>query len=158
MTRVWQVGKTMSSIPLPALFARILTAASKVSNLPVIEDETQVCLIFSSRRICPTNHAQDLVQSCLADLRSLQSRITGLSLFSPNETLEDISTRDLVYLLVPFVFAEVQGRVRTTEREERQASLQLIQACLIYFLFSVDSNVSHRNILKHLYLISRTTK
>ncbi|KAK7467432.1 Type 2A phosphatase-associated protein 42 [Stygiomarasmius scandens] len=121
MTRAWQVGKTMSSIPLPALFARILTTASKVSNLPVIEDETQ-----------------DLVQSCLADLRSLQSRITGLSLFSPNETLEDISTRDLVYLLVPFVFAEVQGRVRTTEREERQASLQLIQKYLKTFISHLE--------------------
>jgi immunoglobulin-binding protein 1 len=34
-----------------------------------------------------------------------------MSLFSDNETLEDISTRDLVYLFVPFVQAEVQDRV-----------------------------------------------
>ncbi|KAJ6484108.1 hypothetical protein C8R45DRAFT_1148413 [Mycena sanguinolenta] len=44
---------------------------------------------------------QDLIESSLADLKSLSSRIVGLSLFSPNEILEDISTRDLIYLLVP---------------------------------------------------------
>ncbi|KAF5373588.1 hypothetical protein D9758_000807 [Tetrapyrgos nigripes] len=106
-----------STIPLPGLFSRILEAAAKVTNLPVIEDETQ-----------------ENVQSCLADLRSLQSRIIGLSLFSPNETLEDISTRDLAYLLVPYVMAEVQGRVRTTERDERQASLEQSQKLLKQFI------------------------
>lgn len=44
-------------------------------------------------------------------------------MFSPNETLEDIATRDLVYLLIPYVTSEVRGRVRTTEREERMVSL-----------------------------------
>ncbi|THU80123.1 hypothetical protein K435DRAFT_785572 [Dendrothele bispora CBS 962.96] len=111
----------MSSIPLPALFASILSTASKVNNLPVIEDETQ-----------------DIVQSCLADLRSLESRIMGLSLFSPNETLEDVSTRDLIYLLVSYVYAQVQGRVRTTEREERQASLELAQRYLKAFISRLE--------------------
>lgn len=44
-------------------------------------------------------------------------------MFSPNETLEDISTRDLVYLAVPYVFAEVQGRTKTTARVDRMNSL-----------------------------------
>ena len=42
-----------------------------------------------------------------------------LSLFSANEQLADIATRDLVYILVPYVLSEVLSRVRTTDREER---------------------------------------
>jgi TAP42-like family len=60
-----------------------------------------------------------LVQSTLNDLNVLDARIAALSLFSPNELLEDISTTDLIYLFVPYVCAEVQGRVRATERDER---------------------------------------
>ncbi|KAG5220903.1 serine threonine protein phosphatase pp2a-associated protein [Salix suchowensis] len=73
---------------------------------------------------------QNIVQSCLSDLKLLQSRITGLGLFSPNETIEDISTRDLVYLLVPYIYAQVIERMRTTEREDRLASLAQAQVCL----------------------------
>ncbi|CAA7271528.1 unnamed protein product [Cyclocybe aegerita] len=94
------------SLPLPELYHRVLLNTTKVSNLPAIEDETQ-----------------DLVTECLNDLKSLHARITELGMFSPNETLDDISTRDLVYLTVPYVFAEVQGRVRTTERVDRLKSL-----------------------------------
>ena len=64
-----------------------------------------------------------LVTDCLNDLRSLHTRIIEVSMFSPNEILDDISTRDLIYLTVPYVFAEVQGRVRTTERVDRLNSL-----------------------------------
>ncbi|KAF9265684.1 hypothetical protein L218DRAFT_957310 [Marasmius fiardii PR-910] len=107
----------MSTLSLPQLFARSLTSASKSLDLPNIEDE-----------------AQELVQSSLQDLLSLQSRIAGLSIFSPNETLEDISTKDLIYLLLPFVLSEVQGRVRTTEREDRLESLEKSQKYLKAFL------------------------
>ncbi|KAK1236400.1 Type 2A phosphatase-associated protein 42 [Marasmius sp. AFHP31] len=106
-----------SPIPLPQLFARSLTSVSKSLSLPNIHDETQ-----------------ELVQSSIQDLLSLQSRIAGLSLFSPNETLGDISTRDLIYLLVPFVLSEVQGRVKTTEREDRLESLEKSQRYLKSFL------------------------
>ena len=64
-----------------------------------------------------------LVTDCLNDLRSLHTRIIEVSMFSPNEILDDISTRDLIYLTVPYVFAEVQGRVKTTERVDRLNSL-----------------------------------
>ena len=42
-----------------------------------------------------------------------------LSLFSANEQLTDIPTRDLVYILVPYALSEVLSRVRTTDRDER---------------------------------------
>ncbi|KAK0441888.1 TAP42-like protein [Armillaria borealis] len=92
--------------PLPQLYARVLTAASDAYDLPTIEDSTQ-----------------DIVKSCIEDLRQIQARIADLALFSSNETLEDISTQNLIYLTVPYVCAEVQGRVRTTEREDRFVSI-----------------------------------
>lgn len=65
------------------------------------------------------------MQSALLDLRQCSIRVSRLALFSPNEQLADIPTRDLVYLLVPYVLSEVQSRVRATEREDR---LDLVKA------------------------------
>ncbi|KAJ3753103.1 serine/threonine protein phosphatase PP2A-associated protein [Lentinula raphanica] len=111
-----------STLPLPSLFARSLSLASKASDLPTTNAETQ-----------------DIIQSSLTDLRTLQSRIAGLSLFSPNETLEDISTRDLVYLLVPYAHAQVQDRVKTVSKGERLPSLVLTKNLLLNFLQNLDN-------------------
>lgn len=54
----------------------------------------------------------------------------SLSLFSPNETLPDISTRDLVYLFVPFALAEVENRARTTDMQERMVRIGRAQVSL----------------------------
>ncbi|KAF8637371.1 hypothetical protein AX17_002870 [Amanita inopinata Kibby_2008] len=107
---------------LSDLFQSSLSAASKAFAQSAIEDTTQ-----------------ELVRSCLADLNTLQSRAAALSLFSPNESLEDIATRDLIYLLVPYVAAEVQGRVRTTERDERMLILDTTQGHLQHFLFNLEN-------------------
>ena len=45
--------------------------------------------------------------------------MAALSVFSPNESLEDIGTRDLAYLFVPYTLSELYGRVGASEREER---------------------------------------
>ena len=66
---------------------------------------------------------QKIVVDCLQELQILHQRIIELSIFSPNETLEDISTQDLIYLTVPHVVSEVQGRLKTTNRSERLNSL-----------------------------------
>lgn len=111
-----------AAIPLPALFLRALNAASKAHNLPTVQDDTQ-----------------ELIQSALFDLRSLSSRITALSLFSSNETLEDASTGNLVYLLVPFVNAELEGRVKAIERDERLIHLGIARRCLWTFVNTLDN-------------------
>ncbi|KAJ7735433.1 TAP42-like protein [Mycena olivaceomarginata] len=110
------------SIPLPALFARGLQDASKAFNQSAFEDSTQ-----------------DLIQSSLADLKSLSARILGLSLFSPNEILEDISTRDLIYLLVPYALAEVQGRVRSQDNDERIVFLTQSQKYFNSFVSNLEN-------------------
>ncbi|KIY50826.1 TAP42-like protein [Fistulina hepatica ATCC 64428] len=99
------------------LFHRALKAASEAQSLPTADDATQ-----------------DLIRASLSDLRTLYLRIHDLSLFSPNETIDDISTRNLVYLLVPYVLVDVQGRVRTFEPYERVATLNSAQRYLDDFL------------------------
>ncbi|KAJ3879286.1 serine/threonine protein phosphatase PP2A-associated protein [Lentinula edodes] len=111
-----------NTLPLPTLFGQSLSAASKASDLPTIDAKTQ-----------------DLLQFSLTNLRTLQSRIASLSLFSPNENSEDIATRDLVYLLVPYVCAQVQDRVKAVERDERLASLTVAKNYLQSFLQLLDN-------------------
>ncbi|PCH37895.1 hypothetical protein WOLCODRAFT_114406 [Wolfiporia cocos MD-104 SS10] len=131
-----------SELPLPALFHQALTKADKSYNLPTIDDETQ-----------------GLIQSALTDLRLVHSRISALSLFSENETLSDIATRDLVYLLVPFVLSEVEGRVRTTDAEERleKATRSQIQRILRRFLSSLETYEIVSESEKALYAPSATS-
>lgn len=128
-----------SDLPLPTLFARALHAASKAHDLSTVRDETQVRYSFSLFKAIEIKNVQELIRSALTDLRSLKSRIATLSLFSSNESLEDISTRDLVYLVVPFVSAELQGRVKTTEHSERMIHLKAAQQDLKTFVDTLDS-------------------
>ena len=77
----------------------------------------------------PTNdpllnlRGQELIDIALKDCRNSRTRVAGLALFSPNETLDDISTQDLVYLFLPYVSAEIESRARAIERDERLSRL-----------------------------------
>lgn len=104
-------------LPLTSLFRRALNNAAKAFHLPTIEDETQ-----------------DLLQSASMDLTTARIRVASLALFSPNETLPDISTRDLVYLFVPYALAEVENRARTTDTQERITRIRRAQAYLKEFI------------------------
>ncbi len=87
-----------------------------------MEDETQVKSACSEKDLILII-SQILIEKCLSELKTLHSRLVELSLFSPNETLDDISTQDLLYLSVPYTFAEAQGRVRASNRAQRLNSL-----------------------------------
>ena len=123
-------------VPLPKLFGRALSNAAKASNLPTIEDSTQVertsLLVMKSILNSQFNlHPQDLIQSAISDLTTARNRVASLSLFSPNETLSDISSNDLIYLFVPFVLAEVENRARTTDMSDRMVRIGRAQVCLL---------------------------
>ena len=78
----------------------------------------------------------------MSDLDALHKSVAALSLFSPNESLEDISTRDLIYLLVPYVSAEAQERVMTPERSERIVSLNQSQVrCASGFMHQIHAHL-----------------
>ncbi|KAL1732426.1 serine/threonine protein phosphatase PP2A-associated protein [Schizophyllum commune] len=114
------------SAPLPGVFNKALSAASKAYDLPTADDATQ-----------------DLIRTSLADLQNVNARVLDISLFSPNETLEDITTPDLVYLFVPYVIAEVLGRVKALERDDRMRLLQQAESKLKTFIFTLE----HYNIV-----------
>jgi len=123
------------------LYNRVLSNASMTENLPTIDDETQVSLSLFPF-ISNSYSNQDLLSKCLNDLRSLHSRIIQLSIFSPNETVDDISTRDLAYLTIPYVFGEIQNRIRTTEQEDRVKSLIQVQVRFLCEMSSLKSQLT----------------
>jgi len=108
-------------IPLPALFARALTSGSRAMQLSAADDE-----------------CQELVSSSLSDLRRLSARISSLGLFSPNETVDDLTTRDMVYLFVPYALSELVGRVRSTDHQERRELLRQSFAYLSQFSSALE--------------------
>lgn len=78
----------------------------------------------------------------------MHNRIRDLSLFSPNETLDDISTKNLVYLTLPYVLAEVENRVRTTERSDRMDTLTRVIVCSLSFsLCKSDTHITDIELL-----------
>ncbi|KAG9018932.1 hypothetical protein FRB90_008125 [Tulasnella sp. 427] len=93
-------------ISLTALFRRALASASEAYNLPTLDTK-----------------AQDLVRSSLKDLKNASSRVSALSLFSANETLEDLATKEMVYLFVPYVLSEVNSRLNVGSNPEDRLQL-----------------------------------
>ena len=93
-------------------------------------------------------------------MREIAKRVGLLSLFSPNETLEDISTRNLPFLFVPYVLAEVENRVRTSGSQERLARIRSIQVCCVTYAITPDIHCAfvHRiSIVPFKRLSTRTT-
>lgn len=119
---LWSYIMDSESLSPSALFNRSLDYASKALNLPAIED-----------------HTQELLTQSLNDLESLRHQISDLSLFSPNEVFEDISTRDIIYLFVPYVFSEVQSRLRSIGRAARMNTVVQTEGYLRSFISLVEN-------------------
>lgn len=115
---------------LSTVFRRALLNASKASNLPTIKDETQVVVVLFYGNDSPLKLVnQELIDIALKDCKSARARVADLALFSPNETLDDISTQVLVYLFVPYVSAEIESRARAIERDERLERMREAEVC-----------------------------
>ncbi|KAI0022345.1 TAP42-like family protein [Xylariomycetidae sp. FL0641] len=87
--------------------------------------------------VSPTYH-QDLAQA-LKFYEDCVQIIHKISLFSPNESLEDISTSDLPYFLVYYRVAELLQRVTTTTPLERKAALSATREAYEKFLHLLDT-------------------
>lgn len=81
----------------------------------------------------PTS-AQQLVASALDNLYKLINAIELSGMFSPNETLEDLPTRHLPYLLVGYAMAELEGTVKSLDGEQRMRILTTsqVRCCLLF--------------------------
>eukprot|EP00428_Durinskia_dybowskii_P019387 CAMPEP_0170208582 /NCGR_PEP_ID=MMETSP0116_2-20130129/3877_1 /TAXON_ID=400756 /ORGANISM="Durinskia baltica, Strain CSIRO CS-38" /LENGTH=380 /DNA_ID=CAMNT_0010459057 /DNA_START=57 /DNA_END=1199 /DNA_ORIENTATION=- len=91
--------------------------------------------------------SQGDIEALTRKLKAIAVRVAQLRLFSPNEELDDISTADLKFLLVPYLLAEVLGATRDTN--ERLQALR--QALVFWRAFAADCQrlgVAHRDDLR----------
>jgi len=109
-------------LPLPVLFRRSLETSSKAYPLPTIQKETQ-----------------ELLKAAVSDLRRVSYGIGSLALFSSNETLEDLATGDIVYLLVPYVLSDVQSRLSIEDEYEREEVIVQCQRLLKQFTDMIEA-------------------
>jgi len=59
-------------------------------------------------------------------LTAVMQRVTSLALFSPNEDLEDVSTVDLKYVLVPFYLGEIYLKLPAMEKRLEHVQMGLV--------------------------------
>lgn len=64
-------------------------------------------------------HPQAVTEASLASFRALNGRVEAVGLYSANEHYEEVATKDAPYLLLPYAYAEVIQRQRTTSRLAR---------------------------------------
>jgi immunoglobulin-binding protein 1 len=65
-----------------------------------------------------------LLSSALVDYQTVTSRIADLGLFSPNESFQEISARNAIYLFSFYCWGDLQLQARTIEPEDRMISIQ----------------------------------
>ncbi|KAG8725493.1 hypothetical protein FRC09_015786 [Ceratobasidium sp. 395] len=86
-----------------------------------------------------TSEYKQISNDALTDLRLVAAAISDLQLFSKNETLDDVSTRQLVYLSVPYAIAELLQSLPSTEPSLRKDTLAQAESELQKFISSVIS-------------------
>ncbi|KAK3943842.1 TAP42-like protein [Diplogelasinospora grovesii] len=81
----------------------------------------------------------DSVSQAIKDYQSCLDQISRLSLFSPNESVEDISTSNLPYLLVNFHLAELIQRLPSSSPQGRKQTLTSAREAYERYLHQLDS-------------------
>lgn len=69
------------------------------------------------------------LRSCVERLQRIAEALSRASLFAPNETLSELPTRSLAYLLVPAYLAYAITEVNVA-REKRATYLEAARVCL----------------------------
>lgn len=92
--------------------------------------------IFAAAASPSTSQEQDPALLLISEIRRASHLIESLSLFSENDTLEDLPTSTLRVLLLQSVWAEIETRVRTvpgdvSARKERlsNSKVSIVVAC-----------------------------
>ncbi|PGH26985.1 hypothetical protein AJ80_01369 [Polytolypa hystricis UAMH7299] len=92
-----------------------------------------------------TPQFQDSLNDAISKFEQCQQRVAQLSLFSPNESVEDITTGNLQYLTLDYHLADILQRSYSADRLK---SLQRIQAAYEKYMENLD----------HYGLLSQTDK
>ncbi|KAK4155794.1 TAP42-like protein [Chaetomidium leptoderma] len=81
----------------------------------------------------------DTVSSAVRLYQDCLSLISALSIFSPNESLEDLSTTDLPFLLTHFHLAEITQRLPSSSPQERKRILSAARDAYERYFHLLDS-------------------
>jgi hypothetical protein len=76
---------------------------------------------------------QESVKKCMSSYEKCSSLIRSNSVFSTNESLSDLSTRRLAYVLVPLRLAQLQDKVSIDMSNGPKPRLRLLQKSDLYF-------------------------
>lgn len=82
---------------------------------------------------------RDVLTNAIDDYTECLGLASDLRLFSPNESLEDLSTTDLPYLLLHYHLGELIQKVPTPSPQARQTVLDQSRQCYERFLYALDS-------------------
>lgn len=82
---------------------------------------------------------RDVLTNAIEDYTECLDLVSQLRIFSPNETLEDLSTNDLPFLLLNYHLAELIQKVPTALPAERTNILDRSRQCYERFLYVLDS-------------------
>lgn len=82
---------------------------------------------------------RDVLTNAIENYTECLDLISQLRIFSPNETLEDLSTSDLPYLSVNYYLAELIQKVPTTSPSGREGILEKSRQSYERFLYIIDS-------------------
>lgn len=82
---------------------------------------------------------RDVLTNAIDDYTECLELIGQLRIFSPNESLDDLSTSELPYLLVQYHLAELLQKIPTAAPRERRQILDKVRHCYERFLFALDS-------------------
>jgi len=100
---------------------------------------------------------QELLQSAISLYERCLQLADSISLFSPNETLEDVATNDLQYLTLNYYLADLQVRRQYVNRKEILSDAQTAYSRFIRQLDSYDILTSADSKLYEQYLEAPTT-
>ncbi|KAK0637324.1 TAP42-like protein [Bombardia bombarda] len=127
--------------------------AHRRSLKTVFADAEAKRLSLSTSHDPDTSRRLDSVASTVRDYQTCLALLRGASIFSPNESLEDISTSSLPYLLVDFHLAELLQQLPSSSPVNRLQSLSSARDAYERYLHLLDSygllSPSHAKLLEH---------
>lgn len=103
------MSSSNTSLPLPQYLAQTLKPI-----LPIFNDEISLS----------SPVAADLLAEAAQQLHTIARMLSSLGVFSENEELDEVGDRELVFMSVPWIIAEVEGRRGNDGREQRLAALK----------------------------------
>lgn len=100
---------SQTNLPLPVFYAKTLQ-----SLLPIFDDTLSLS----------DPAAQSTLEVALMDLHLIARMISSLSIFSDNETIDELGDGELVFLTLGWVVGESEGRGGFGGMKERKAALE----------------------------------